>query len=214
MKRIAIALIIAAIALSLAVWRRLPAHIAVHWTTAGQVDTYAPRAVGASIVPLVMAVVALAFTVFPALSPRGFGLDPRARGYKAIAVAIMLFLSALHGFIIFTALRIAPSVTTVMPILLGGLLIVLGNYLPKVPRNFFVGIRTPWTIADPDVWYRTHRVGGIVFMLSGVLLMAVGPLLTGAAMDALMIAVIAVAALTSLIYSFAIYRKSHQGDIS
>ena len=79
----------------------------------------------------------------------------------------------------------APDTATIarVSVALGALFVVLGNYMPKMRRNFFVGIRTPWTLADEDVWFRTHRLGGVLFVIGGVLLMVFGPFLHGRAAE-------------------------------
>ena len=87
---------------------------------------------------------------------------------------------------------------------IGLLLIVTGNFLGKVRRNFFVGIRTPWTLANEEVWLRTHRLGGKTFVLGGVLMLAsVG---VGASVG-LCSLVAVVAALVPAVYSYVVYRR-------
>ena len=86
----------------------------------------------------------------------------------------------------------------------GLLLIVLGNFMGKITRNFFVGIRTPWTLASDEVWLRTHRLGGKLFVLAGAVFFVCGILGLGAMAP---FAATAVAALVSIAYSYVIYRK-------
>jgi uncharacterized membrane protein len=91
----------------------------------------------------------------------------------------------------------------------GLLLIVLGNYMGKLRKNFFVGIRTPWTLASDDVWERTHRMGGRVFVLAG--LASVVAALAGAA-PGTMLYVLAAAAIVTVAYSYLIYRLRETHD--
>jgi uncharacterized membrane protein len=207
MKLAVIALVVVAVALSLAVYSRLPAAVPVHWNTAGQIDNYVSRAVGAFLLPGIMLILGGVFAVLPAISPSGFDIERKSRPYTATVTAVLLFLLGVHVYILLAALNMARSITTFVPILVGALFIVIGNYLPKMRRNFFVGIRTPWTLADEDVWFRTHRLGGILFVMCGALLMAAGPFFRGRAMEALLITTLIVVAVVPVVYSFAIYRR-------
>ena len=98
-----------------------------------------------------------------------------------------------------------------MPILVGLLLAFIGNYLNKTEPNFFMGIRTPWTLADPEVWARTHRLGGWAFMCLGVSMIVVALLMDQRA--SLMLTVVgAIGIAVGLVgYSYWIYRRLNPG---
>jgi uncharacterized membrane protein len=114
------------------------------------------------------------------------------------AVQLMTYLEALG--------RGGPGVEQIIPLMTGGLFILIGNYLSKFPRNFFVGIRTPWTLASDEVWNRTHRLGGWVFILAGLVLAATA-FFPGAM--PVVIVVVVVAALVPVLYSLWLYRRLH-----
>jgi uncharacterized membrane protein len=211
--RLAVAVIvIAAVALSLAVYSRLPAEIPTHWNMAGKIDKYSPKAVGAFLMPAFMLGLAALFVALPAISPKGFEIDEKSRGYRAIFIALLMFMLGIHVLSLLAAMNISRSMPVTPPFLVGAVLIILGNYLPKVRRNFFIGIRSPWTLADEDVWFRTHRFGGLLLVVCGVLLMAIGPFLQGRASAIAVFALVVLAALASVIYSFVIYRRPNNGS--
>ena len=218
MKLVAIVLVVAAFALSLAVYNHLPERVPVHWNAAGQINSYASKMHGALIMPALMAVLAVVFAALPRISPATFDIDRDSRAFRAVTMAVLLFLFGVHVFIILAALNLAHSISTFLPLLLGALLVILGNYLPKIRRNFFIGIRTPWTLADEDVWFRTHRLGGVLFIACGALLMAVGPFVQGRWLEFFLIGIVVFVAMVLVIYSYAIYRRPverpHQGEIS
>lgn len=218
MKLAVVALVIAAVALSLAVYSRLPAIMPTHWNAAGKIDDYSPKALGAFALPAMMLALAGLFVALPALSPKGFDIEQRSRAYRAILLILLLFMLGLHVFLLLSAMNMAPSISTSVSLLLGALFVMLGNYLPKLRRNFYIGIRTPWTLADEDVWFRTHRLGGVVFVVSGALLMVVGPFLHGRAATIFLPALIGLAVVVLVIYSFVIYRRpeagSNKGEVS
>ena len=96
----------------------------------------------------------------------------------------------------------------VAQLLMGGLFIVLGNYSGKVRRNYFIGIRTPWTLASEEVWSRTHRFGGWVFVIAGIALVALAwaPATTPAEFPLTLLGVTGVAAVVVVVYSYFVYR--------
>ncbi|MEZ4364105.1 MAG: SdpI family protein [Kofleriaceae bacterium] len=91
-----------------------------------------------------------------------------------------------------------------VPAALGGLLVVFGNFMGKLTRNFFVGIRTPWTLASEEVWLRTHRLGGKVIVLAGLGLVLSSALGGG---FVFVIAAIALVAVIPIVYSYVLYRR-------
>ncbi|MGC9362886.1 MAG: SdpI family protein, partial [Candidatus Syntrophosphaera sp.] len=93
-------------------------------------------------------------------------------------------------------------------VLIGFLFILLGNLLPRVPKNFFIGIRTPWSLADEVIWEKTHRLGGQLFVLGGLVLLLKGFVLIGNSAFQIITAVIALALfLYPLLHSFIVYRR-------
>ena len=189
-----------------ALYTRLPDSLPVHWNLAGEVDRYAAKPLGALLMPLVMIFTALLFEAVPRISPRDFAIDANARGFRAIATATLVLLLAVHTLTLVAGLGFPVDINLVMPLGIGALFVVIGNYMTTVQKNFFVGIRTPWTLASDDVWFRTHRLGGRLFMLGGIVLMAtvfLGP----KAMMAAMLVVITIVAGVPIVYSYVVYRR-------
>lgn len=207
----ALALVVAAFVITAVVYPQLPDKVPTHWNIRGEVDGYMPRLQGAFGLPLIMLVVAGIMAVLPHISPKGWDVDSSSRAFRAITLATVGFLFPIQLIVLSTALGYRVPVAIAMPLLLGLLFVVMGNYLGKVKRNFFIGIRTPWTLADDDVWYRTHRLGAKVFVAAGLLLMFAGPFVRSAgAMEALLLTTIVTAALIPVVYSYLTYRKDHQ----
>lgn len=185
----------------------LPDPMPSHWNAAGEVDDWIAMPWGALIIPLVTAPMWLMFAVLPSISPKGFRLDVARKAYDVIWFVMILFMGAVQLTTYREALgRGGPGMEQIIPLMTGGLFILIGNYLNKFPRNFFVGIRTPWTLASEEVWNRTHRLGSWVFMLAG-LLIALTAFLPNA-MNA-MIAAVVLVALLPVAYSFWLYRRLH-----
>lgn len=207
MRPAALAMLLIAVTLSLVLYPSLPDPMPTHWNTSGQVDGWSPKPVGAFLMPLLMIWIAALFVALPRISPRDFPVDEQSRGYRAVGLSLMAFLLCIHVVALLVARGAKIDMAIVMSLLIGALFVILGNYMTKMTRNFFIGIRTPWTLADEDVWYRTHRLGGRVFMAAGIALMIVP--VAGAAQHVAFIAIALTAAAIPTIYSYVIYRRMY-----
>src|SRR5262249_30159862 len=183
---------------------RLPERVPTHWGLDGQPDKYTDKPWGPVVLPLVMAGLYLVLSVLPAISPRGYRMEKFKQAFDVIRAAILGFLFLVMVFADLAALGASIPVHRFILAAVGLLLVVLGNYMGKVTKNFFVGIRTPWTLASDEVWLRTPRVGGKLFVAAGLLLI-VGAL-AGLGLVPGIVA-IAIASLVPVIYSYVLYRR-------
>jgi len=202
--RIGIGLAAAAFALSGALYRRLPDVMPTHWDIHGAVDGTTPKPWGPFVMPLVMAGVLLVFAVLPRISPRGYSIERFRTVFAVIRTALLGFLFVMNAVVLLAGLGVSFRMERVVQAGMGVLFMVLGNYLGKVTKNFFVGIRTPWTLASDEVWLRTHRVGGMLFVAAGLACVVSAFLDHG--WFVLMIAV-GVAAVVPVVYSYVLYRR-------
>lgn len=154
------------------VGQRLP----VHWNFAGEVDRYGSRFEGLVLLPLLTLGMGVLLAVLPRFEPRRTHIEQSARAYNAVWIVTMATLTLVHAAALFTALGEDVPVAPLVLGAIGLLLLVTGNYLGKVRSNFFLGIRTPWTLSSEHVWNRTHRVGGRLFAGVGLLVLATLPL--------------------------------------
>jgi uncharacterized membrane protein len=201
---LALLLVVAAFVLTGTLYSRLPEKTPSHWNIRGEVDSYQSKPLGPFVLPLVMAGLSLVFLALPAISPRGFRFA-RFRGvWGVLQSAILAFLLLVQALVLFSAMGRPVDMTRGLEAGIGLLLAVMGNFLGKITRNFFVGIRTPWTLASEEVWMRTHRLGGKLFVLAGLAMFALA--LAGAGPVAMMI-VVGAAALVSAAASYVFYRR-------
>jgi uncharacterized membrane protein len=108
--------------------------------------------------------------VLPAIDPRGANYAKFGDAFETIIVSIMLFMLGLHVVMLRAALGYPVAMERVVPTGVGVLLAVIGNLLPRARPNWFVGIRTPWTLSSDRVWEKTHRFGGHIFVVGGMLI--------------------------------------------
>jgi uncharacterized membrane protein len=196
--------IVAALILTAIAYPHLPAVVATHWDIHGKVNGWAPKWMLFLFGPGFMALTVLLCAALPWLSPKKFEVD----SFRATYLYIMLVLVALLGYcqilMVLSALGLMPNANRAI---LGGvclLIALLGNVMGKVRRNFFVGVRTPWTLANEQVWHATHRFAAKTFV-GGGLVGFLAVILDGP--DWVPTAAITTAALSPVIYSLVFYKQ-------
>ena len=206
-RRIAIVtglLVVLSLAAGIVFYDKLPNPVPTHFDNNGHPNGYTSKPMGAFILPIILAPVGLLLSVLPAISPRGYGMQSFGRVFEIISVSVLGIVFILGLIAFFEGLGWRLSVDRVVVPIIGVLFIILGNFMGKLQRNFFVGIRTPWTLASEEVWFRTHRLGGPLFVLAGVILVVGGFLQAGLAW---IVPVMLIAALVPVVYSYVIYRR-------
>lgn len=207
----AAAVILAAFAGTVVAYPQLPAVVPLHWDAHGNVSGWGPKWSLFLYGPGLMALFVLLFSALPWLSPKKFEID----SFRATYLYIMMTLVALLAYIHLLVLGAALGVTLDMSrAIMGGvclLIALMGNVLGKVRRNFYIGVRTPWTIANEQVWNATHRFAAKTFFAGGVagLLAVILRAPFWVPMSAILIA-----ALSPVIYSLLFYKRlERQGNL-
>ena len=208
----AAAVILATLAGTLVAHPHLPGTVPVHWNAHGQIDGWAPRWTLFLYGPGVMTFMVALFAALPWLSPKKFEVDSFRQTYLYIMIIFVVMFAYLQVLMILAALNVALDTSRAI---VGGvclLIALLGNVLGKVRRNFYVGIRTPWTLANERVWNATHRFGAKTCFAGG----AVGFLaVLLRAPSWLPLAAILLGALTPVIYSLVYYKQlEHHGELN
>lgn len=165
-------LIIAAVvffATGAAFYPYLPAEVASHWNAAGQVNGYLSRPLGAFLFPIIFVVLALIFIAIPHVDPRRENIAKFRNVYNWFVAAIALFFYYAYLLTLLPSVGYSIDVGKALLPAFAVLLFVIGTVMPLTKPNWFVGIRTPWTISSEIVWRKTHRLGGILFRVSAVI---------------------------------------------
>ena len=172
MRRPWLGFVIAAAALAVGVWAwpRLAPRVPTHWNVRGVPDGYSPRLFAVLLVPVVIVVLNGMFRALPRIDPRRVNYDKFRDTYWLFANTVCLFLLGVHVLVIASGLGYPVAMSRLLPAGMGLLFIVLGNYLSRVQPTWFVGIRTPWTLSSDAVWRKTHRTGGITFVVAGLVM--------------------------------------------
>jgi uncharacterized membrane protein len=205
-------LVVTAVTVALSFWayRRLPPTMATHWGLNGAPDGYSSRLVAVSIMPVVLLVMTLLFNVLPKVDPRRENYAKFFSSYWLIANAVIVFLLVAHAMIIASGLGVDVKIDRLMPLGVGLLFVFLGNYLTRVEPNWFVGIRTPWTLSSDTVWRRTHRTGGWLMVIGGLVL-AASAFAPRPAFLVLFVVTIVLIAVIPIVQSYVLWKKEQRG---
>jgi uncharacterized membrane protein len=152
-------------------WVQLPAgeQIPVHWNAAGEADRYGGKFEGLLLMPLIGAGVIALLAVIPRIDPKRINIERSGKAYGMTMIGTILFLTLLYVTTTLTTLGYPLSLNRILPIGMGVMFMIIGNYMGKVRQNYMFGIRTPWTIASELSWNKTHRMGGWAFFVFGLL---------------------------------------------
>ena len=181
--------------------------IAIHFDLNGRPNGWAPARIAVFIMPAVAAGLWILRLVLPKMTPRGDNLERSSGAFDTIMIAIILFMALMQGLIIAPAAGYPVAVVAAVPAMIGVLFVVIGNVLPRLRWNFVVGVRTPWTLADERVWDKTHRFGGWVMVIAGLVLIIAAAIPPHAPKPALIAAVIGTMAVSIVAMSYWFWRQ-------
>lgn len=206
-------LILATIAFSVAVYSRLPEQMVIHWNASGEPNGYGSRTFGAFFLPAVILGMWGLLLAVPKLDPRAANIEKFRDTFDLLVVAVIAMMCGLQVAVIGSALGWPIPVGRVAPVGIGALFLFLGALLPRFQSNFFIGIRTPWTLSSETVWTRTHRLGAWMMGLIGLLLITAG-LIGSRRWFLVAIGGSMTLAVAVVVYSYVIWRGEQRGGES
>lgn len=194
----------------LLLWDRLPEAFATHWGFDGQADGFSNPAFAVFVPPLILLAAHWLCIFATARDPKNQNRNRKPFGMVLWIIPIMSNLACALMFSL--ALGAEFSVSRVMNLAFGLMFLVIGNYLPKCRQNYTIGIKVPWTYTSEENWNATHRFGGRVWMVGGLLILMSSFLPRASGIPLMLIAMIALAAIP-VVYSYLFYRRQKaQGD--
>jgi len=171
--KIATSIILALIALAfivgLVLYSKMPDPMPSHWNIAGEVDGYMPRFWGLFLLPLVLVGIFLLYLAIPRIDPLKANIATFNREYNLMMVLISGFMFYVYILTLLWTLGFEFNMNLMILPAMGVLFIAIGYLLGNARRNFFVGIRTPWTLSSDTVWAETHRLGKWTFIAAGAI---------------------------------------------
>jgi uncharacterized membrane protein len=188
---------------------QMPEQMASHWNAKGQVDDHISRFWGMFLIPITLVGLALLFIAIPRIDPLRENIEKFRRYYDGFVILFLMFMIFVYFQTILwnTGIKISPN--AYLPIAVGPLFIGIGILCENTRRNWFIGIRTPWTLSSDRVWDKTHRMAGKLFKIAGVIAI-VGILFQDYAVFFILVPALLVATYTTA-YSYFEYKKeSHR----
>ena len=168
--KIGIVLILVMMGLSLYFYPLLPSNMAVHWNTEGSPNGYSPKIVGLMLIPSLSIGLLILFILIPKIDPLARNIRRFWRYYEMLVVVVTGFMLYMHVLLIAWNMGLKFDMGLMTMPAIGLLFVYLGVLLKHAKRNWFIGIRTPWTLSDEKVWNKTHELGSRLFIVGGVMI--------------------------------------------
>ena len=197
--------VVVAFVIGIYFYPHLPQLMATHWGLMGQVNGYMLKFWGTFMLPFIMFFAGALLYVIPILDPMKDKAAHFQKEYNKFIVFFVLFLLYVYVLTVYANLGYAFNMIQFLMPALAILWFMIGELLPKVKRNWFIGIRTPWTRADEAVWDKTHVFGGFIFQLSAFVIL-IGAFFPASSFWFILIPLI-VSVLGPVFYSYALHRK-------
>lgn len=192
------------ILIGLLLWNRLPDQIPSHWDVNGEVDGWSSKAFAVFFFPALLLAVHWLCVLASCADPKSKEYHPKAAQLVLWTCPVLSLL--LNTMVYAAALGYEINIEIIMPLLVGLMFIIVGNLLPKMRQSYTMGIKLPWTLHNEENWNKTHRFGGKVWVIGGIITMATA--FVGSFWILLGVLVLMVAAPT--LYSYLLYRKQAQ----
>jgi len=184
---------------------QMPERMASHWNARGQVDGYIPKFWGLFLIPLTSVGLLLLFIIIPKIDPLKHNIEKFRKYYDIFVLLSIIFLLYIHLLTILWNMGVRFNMAQLLAPAFGILFYYCGILIENARRNWFIGIRTPWTLSSEKVWEKTHKVGGKLFKISGIIAF-VGIFLQDYVLFLILVPVISTTIYT-IVYSYFEYQK-------
>lgn len=190
------------------IWNQLPSEVPLHWNLKGEINRWGHKS------ELIVIVLLSAFTyglmaILPAIDPKK-KLQNMGGKYFQLKFILVLFMSALSLFILYSVKRQQLGNPNWILALIGILFAVLGNYFQSIRPNYFIGIRTPWTLENELVWKKTHKQGGVLWTIGGLLIVMLSIILENQFAFISFLTITGIISVYPVVYSYVKFREQKQ----
>lgn len=186
------------------IWNRLPEKVPMHWNGAGEIDRYGDKKELLVMLFMLVGITYFVFLIIPSIDPKQ-KLQNMGNKLNNLRMILTLFMSGLAVFILYSVQQKTSNPAFVFSII-GLLFAFLGNYFKTIKPNYFIGIKTPWTLENEEVWKKTHLMGGKLWFVGG-LLMALTFVLPNEMQLYTFLGITAVISIVPIVYSYLEFKK-------
>jgi uncharacterized membrane protein len=188
------------------IWNQLPEKVPMHWNIKGEIDRYGEK-MELIIIPILLPLlVYIIFLVVPKIDPKN-KLNKMGNKLQAIKVLLTTFMAILALFIIYSAKNQSFANPNYIILLIGVLYIILGNYFKTIKANYFIGIRTPWTLENETVWKKTHKLGGKLWFVGGIIIVLTSLILDKEPNVTVFLIITGIITIIPIVYSYIIFKN-------
>jgi uncharacterized membrane protein len=188
------------------IWNQLPEKVPMHWNIKGEIDRYGEK-MELIIIPILLPLlVYIIFLVVPKIDPKN-KLNKMGNKLQTIKVLLTTFMSILALFIIYSAKNQSFANPNYIILLIGVLYIILGNYFKTIKANYFIGIRTPWTLENETVWKKTHKLGGKLWFVGGIIVVLTSLILDKEPNVTVFLIITGIITIIPIVYSYIIFKN-------
>jgi uncharacterized membrane protein len=191
--------------LALSLYTRMPDPMVSHWNAAGEADGYMSRFWGMFLLPFMVTGLALLLFFIPRIDPLKANIARFRSTYDWFIAVFLVYMLYIYVITLLWNLGYSFDFTILLVPAMAALFFFIGVLLGRAKRNYFIGIRTPWTLSNDVVWDRTHQLGARLFKLAAVLIL-LGIFWPNLSIYFIMVPVIVVAVVT-IVASYFFYRR-------
>ncbi|MCR8926826.1 SdpI family protein [Priestia megaterium] len=184
----------------------LPATMPIHWGANGEADGFATKINAMILTVGIMVLIYFIIAFVPRIDPRKENYKYFSKTYNIVLNAVLLLFFFVNMSTILQGLGYNVPMAYIAPIMAGLVFIIIGNYLQRVRSNYFMGIRTPWTLSNETVWKKTHRLSGKLFFIGGLLIL-ISAFLPDGYKSVIMWGSIVLCVAIPYLYSYVAYKK-------
>ncbi|MES9761390.1 SdpI family protein [Priestia megaterium] len=184
----------------------LPATMPIHWGANGEADGFATKINAMILTVGIMVLIYFVIAFVPRIDPRKENYKYFSKTYNILLNAVLLLFFFVNMSTILQGLGYNVPMSYIAPIMAGLVFIIIGNYLQRVRSNYFMGIRTPWTLSNENVWKKTHRLSGKLFFIGGLLIL-ISAFLPDGYKSVIMWGSIVLCVAIPYLYSYVAYKK-------
>jgi len=194
-----------------AFWNRFPEQIAMHFNHNGEPDKYENKAWSLFMFPVINVALYILFRVLPYIDPARRNYSLFLSKFRIIQITLHTLLTFIFFIIALYSLGVEMNIEKVVLYAVMTLLLILGNYMGNIRQNYFIGIRTPWTLSDETIWTKTHRLSAKLWVFTTLIMMVIAVFLPHP--HNAFIAYVLIIALVPAVYSYILFRKKQHTDM-
>ncbi|MBJ2127122.1 SdpI family protein [Flavobacterium sp. IB48] len=188
------------------VWNSLPEIVPIHWNSKGEIDGWGNKF---TLIGMLFILPVFTYIIMSVISK----IDPKKKmslmGGKLyqFKFVLVLFMSILALFIIYSTKSQSISIPSFIFVLVGALFVILGNYFKVIQPNYFIGIKTPWTLENQEVWKKTHLFAGKLWFIAGLIIIVGSLIFESSAFSKVFLTIVFGIAIIPIFYSYLKYRS-------